>query len=47
MGTKYKVTFVDGSQTKVKASNKAEAKDKAESEHGKPVWKVRNDRGAD
>ena len=38
---KYKVIFVDGTKTKVKANNKTEAKSKAESDHGKPVSKVK------
>ena len=38
---KYKVTFVDGTKAKVRASTKSEAKAKAESDHGRPVSKVR------
>jgi hypothetical protein len=38
---RYRVTFVDSTKTKVNATNRAEAKQKAESEHGKPVAKVR------
>jgi hypothetical protein len=38
---KYKVTFVDGTKAKVKANSKSEAKSKAESQHNKPVSKVK------
>jgi hypothetical protein len=38
---KYKVTFVDGTKAKVKANSKAEAKQKAESQHNKPVSKAK------
>jgi hypothetical protein len=38
---KYKVTFMDGTKTKVKANSKAEARSKAESGHNKPVLKVK------
>jgi hypothetical protein len=38
---RYKVTFVDGTKTKVKANSKSEAKSKAESQEGKPVSKVK------
>jgi len=38
---RYKVTFVDGTKAKVKASSKAEAKQRAESKAGKPVSKIK------
>jgi hypothetical protein len=38
---KYKVTFVDDTKAKIKASSKEEAKQRAESKEGKPVSKVR------
>jgi hypothetical protein len=38
---RWKVTFVDGTQVKVKANNKSEAKTKAESQYGKAALTVR------